>query len=472
MRIPGTIPALEYSLFLIVGFVIGLSVRGGYGALLVVCILTVLVLISRRRKAKREREARARIESDVSESTEIGKTEEMGQPPEPASASIQAPEALADNRRIESDLRKRSADLMGKSLQDIREIYRLIQSHLKSVVDETGQAAEELIKKLTSVHGAIGSLNRTIEERYDEFGNLTRESKTTIPDQQNMTHRLQNYIDGRLKEIEEDNRNAQTLIDQSRKMKTLTDQIDDISAQTKILAINAKINASHAGKFGKGFSVIANEVGSLSQTSKDSSREIADTIEQISESITRFYEKKVNEEHVSQETAMLSEFKDQLAGSVQNYQNLDQLTKSTLDVINQSSKNIASELMGALGTIQFQDSTQQQIEIVLKSLDLHTDHLKKVVGVIDSAEEGVKAIDFELESIRKIYIMAKQRNIHDRTVFADGENKKAVIDMERGGRQCHAILGSPEEFEEPPAFDCTKQGSLLRACGTLAANGP
>ena len=350
--------------------------------------------------------------SDASES--LGRQQGDILPQEaPASISVTTSERQADIKQIELDMRRKSADIITQSLQDIKEIYQLIQNHLNSIVTETDQAAMTLIQKLTTVHQAVGALNQTIEERYDEFRTLTKETNTTIPDQQNMAQRIQKYIDGRLTEIAEDNVNAQTLIDQSRKMKTLTDRIDDISAQTKILAINAKINASHAGKFGKGFGVIAKEVGSLSQTSKDSSKEIANMIEQILENITRFYEKKVDEEHLNQETAMLAEFKNQLAGSVQNYQNLDQLTKSTLDVINQSSRNIAREVMDALSTIQFQDSTQQQIDVVVKSLNLHKEHLKHLIDTICNSDEELKTTNFELESIKKLYIMSKQRNIHD-----------------------------------------------------------
>src|SRR3954468_23516662 len=50
--------------------------------------------------------------------------------------------------------------------------------------------------------------------------------------------------------------------------------INDIVFKTKLLSFNASIEAARAGQYGKGFSVVAEEVGRLAQTSGKAAKEI------------------------------------------------------------------------------------------------------------------------------------------------------------------------------------------------------
>ena len=66
--------------------------------------------------------------------------------------------------------------------------------------------------------------------------------------------------------------------------------INDIVFQTRLLSFNASVEAARAGEYGKGFSVVAEEVGNLAQLSGKASLEIRDLISRSQELTSQIVE--------------------------------------------------------------------------------------------------------------------------------------------------------------------------------------
>lgn len=80
-----------------------------------------------------------------------------------------------------------------------------------------------------------------------------------------------------------------TAIEQSKavdKINSLTNIIKEIANQTSLLALNASIEAARAGDAGKGFSVVASEIGTLAEQSSKTVTGITDIVKEVNSAVS------------------------------------------------------------------------------------------------------------------------------------------------------------------------------------------
>ncbi len=71
----------------------------------------------------------------------------------------------------------------------------------------------------------------------------------------------------------------------------ITDTINAIAEQTNLLSLNASIEAARAGEMGRGFEVVASEVGALANQSTEATKNIRKLIDEITKNIADINEK-------------------------------------------------------------------------------------------------------------------------------------------------------------------------------------
>ncbi len=151
-------------------------------------------------------------------------------------------------------------------------------------VQATLEECHESFQFVDSVRDSIHGLNQNVDDVVSNMEQMLAISKETSDKLHEYIEMMQSTMEG-IREIEHSARQTESLVeDLETGMKDISgfaDTIADITSQTNLLALNASIEAARAGEMGRGFSVVAEEVGVLAQNSKQASDAITGIIHKI-----------------------------------------------------------------------------------------------------------------------------------------------------------------------------------------------
>lgn len=201
---------------------------------------------------------------------------------------------------------------------------------LATILQENSDGVQQLDFQISSQGSSIVEASADLEEM---VGNIAAVSRSV--DKMSDEYRL-------LIGITNDNKNRQDMVHssitematQSQLLMEANTVIAQIASQTNMLAMNAAIEAAHAGDAGAGFSVVADEIRKLAEDSSKQSKAISLELKKISHTI-----RDVVETSESSRQGFL-----QISSKVQETEKLVQEIDNAMHEQNQSSKEVLSAL--------------------------------------------------------------------------------------------------------------------------------
>ncbi|MDZ4724728.1 MAG: methyl-accepting chemotaxis protein [Leptospira sp.] len=186
----------------------------------------------------------------------------------------------------------------------------------------------------------------------------------------------------------------------SNQMEKILKVIRDIAERVNLLALNASIEAARAGDAGQGFSVVAQEVSKLADSTKNALREIGTLVNAMTNEIqkgqlgsheianlNKTFTKKIKDAEVSLQS---------IGGALKSANTDQEQMQSNINKVAKQSENIVNSAKG-------QEMLVHQIEEELHPLkDSVKDSsllAEQIVGLISETEKGFKEMDHFIREI-------------------------------------------------------------------------
>lgn len=256
-------------------------------------------------------------------------SENMNKIAETLASNMNETAAAANQITANIDSVNRQVQMQNENVQNSSDSIELINKNVSSLIQnihsqsasvaQSSSAIEEMVANIRSVTNILLKNSESISllEKASEEGKA-----------------------GILKSVE----SANNVMEQSKALLEASKVIQNIASQTNLLAMNAAIEAAHAGEAGQGFSVVADEIRKLAEDSNKQGKSITNDLKNVMERIkdvaseSAIMQKKFNEIYdltqdvAKQELTIKNAMEEQSEGGTQVLQAIKQINEITENV--------------------------------------------------------------------------------------------------------------------------------------------
>ena len=267
---------------------------------------------------------------------------------------------------------------MSRTVKENNRIMGVMNAEIADISDNMEQSATSskiLSANLSDSAGQIAEFARKVEKIRLNVQNANENAQVSASTAKENRKNAMDTIAVMQERMKKTGKDMQK-IEQVRK---IAEQIRSIAAQTRMLSLNAQIEAARAGEMGAGFSVVATEVGNLSNDIDTSVAEINHINGQVLEAVGTLMDV-LNE--------MIRFVSEDVAKDYDSFAALGNEYGETTEAIRQQMQEIGSQSAQISGEItEISTSVQQITEIVTKTAESANDMAASTGQITESLQK-------------------------------------------------------------------------------------
>lgn len=268
----------------------------------------------------------------------------------------------------------------------------------EAIVSSAQDTAEDCSRSLSHVN----SMQESMGEMVQYIGMIDERTKEMMEISDDIWKRMENYVglmDHTVESMREIEKTAgitgQSIQDMEgiiSEISSFAGEISEITEQTDLLALNASIEAAHAGERGKGFSVVAEEIRVLAENSKKASDSIESVIKNVHAMLDSV--KQSNTQNMESVEAGIT----QITSARQEAQNLGSLQEDSRRKTEQIAENSG----------ETKQHSRRVLEMAEEMADLVQNSLNCADSIVDEADNQGKITDMTGETFSSVEQIAKE----------------------------------------------------------------